>query len=277
MAIDDLTITVINDDIIREIKADLMKIFKMKDLGELHWLLNLKIKWDRTSKSISFSQEAYIDKILNRCNLQDSKMHITPIDPNICLSKDQCFSTGEEKITMSKIPYREAIMWAAMATQPDIAFAVSLLSQFLKNPGEIHWKVVKRVMRYLSGMKNYKLTLGKNCDSLLGYADVDWASRDHRHSISAYIFQIDGGSISWSCQKQNIVTLSSTEAEFIALTHATKEALWLEHFIKKLYNHLNLLYDSILTISLPSQSHMTINNMLGPSISTYDFIFYVTL
>ena len=86
-------------------------------------------------------------------------------------------------------------------------------------------------MRYLSGMKNYKLTLGKNHDGLLGYADADWASQDHRHSILAYIFQIDGGSISWRCQKQNIATLSSTEAEFIALTHATKEALWLEHFI----------------------------------------------
>ena len=80
-------------------------------------------------------------------------------------------------------------------------------------------------MRYLNGMKNYKLTLGRNHDGLLGYADVDWASQDHRHSISAYIFQIDGRSISWSCQKQNIVALSSTEAEFIALTHTAKEAL----------------------------------------------------
>ena len=96
-----------------------MKIFKMKDLGELHWLLNLKIKQDRTSKLISFSQEAYIDKILSQFNLQDLKMDITPIDPNIRLSKDQCSSTDEEKVFMSKIPYREAIgslMWAAVAT-----------------------------------------------------------------------------------------------------------------------------------------------------------------
>ena len=119
---------------------------------------------NRVSKSISFSQEVYISKILNQFNLQDSKTHITPIDPNIPYSKDQCSSTDEEKATMLKIPYREAIgslMWPAVATQPDIAFPVSLLSQFLKNPGEIHWKAVKRVMRYLSGMKNYKLTLGK--------------------------------------------------------------------------------------------------------------------
>ena len=112
-------ITVINEDIVCEIKADLMKILEMKDLGELHWLLNLKIKQDRTSKSISFSQEAYIDKVLSQFNLQDLKMHIIPIDPNIHLSKDQYPSTDEEKVAMSKIPYREAIgslMWAEVAT-----------------------------------------------------------------------------------------------------------------------------------------------------------------
>ena len=119
VAIENLTIIVINNDIIHEIKADLMKTFKMKDLGELHWLLKLKIELDRTSKSISFSQEAYIDKILTWFNLQDLKTHITPIDPNICLSKDQCSSIDNEKVAMSKIPYREAIgslMWAAVAT-----------------------------------------------------------------------------------------------------------------------------------------------------------------
>ena len=138
IAVDNLMITAINDDIIREIKVDLIKIFKMKNLGKLHWLLNLKIKCNRTNKSISFSQEAYINKVLNWFNLQDSKTHITPLDPNTCLTKDQCSSTDEEKAQMSKIPYREAIgllMWAAVATRPDIAFAVSLLSQFLENPG----------------------------------------------------------------------------------------------------------------------------------------------
>ena len=84
-------ITAFNDDIVCEIKADLMKIFKMKDLGEL-W------SW---------------------FNLQDSKMHIKHIDPNIHLSKDQCSSTDEEKVSMSKIPYRQAIgslMWATVVT-----------------------------------------------------------------------------------------------------------------------------------------------------------------
>ena len=72
VAINNLTMTVTNDDIIHKIKADLMEIFKMKDLGELHWLLNLKIERDRTSRSISFSQEAYIDKMMSRFHLEDS-------------------------------------------------------------------------------------------------------------------------------------------------------------------------------------------------------------
>ena len=110
-------------------------------------------------------------------------------------------------------------------------------------------------------MKNYKLSLGNNQDSLIGYADADWALQDHRHSISAYIFQIDGGSISWSCQKQKIVALSSTEAEFIALTNTTKEALWLQHFITEVLQPLKSpiqLYSenqSVITIVYYNQQH----------------------
>ena len=236
----------------------------MKDLRELHWLLNLKIERDRRSRSISFSQEAYIDKILDRSNIQDTKMHITPLDPNMKLSKDQCPESHEDKVAMSKIPHREAIgslMWEAVATWPDIAFIVSLLSQFLKNPGEIHWNAVKRVLKYLKETKYYKLTLGRNHEGLVGYVDANWASQDHRHSISAYIFKISRGSISWSCQKQSIVALSTTEAEFIVLTHATKEALWMLHFITEIFQLLRLwikLYldnQSAITIAYGNQQH----------------------
>ena len=79
----------------------------------------IKIEQNRTSESISVSQEAYIDKMMSQFHLEDSKTHTTPIDPNIQLTKDQCSSTDDEKVTMSKIPYREAIgslMWAAVAT-----------------------------------------------------------------------------------------------------------------------------------------------------------------
>ena len=110
-------------------------------------------------------------------------------------------------------------------------------------------------------MKDKKLVLGGNREGLFSYADADWASQDHRHSISAYVFQIDLGSISWSCQKQTIVTLSSTEAEFIALTHATKEAIWLKQSITEVFQPIKLpikLYSdnqSAITIAYGNQQH----------------------
>ena len=145
---------------------------------------------------------------------------------------------GERENEESSLQASNRLTWTAVATRPDIAFAVSLLSQFLENPGQIHWNAVKRVFQYLKGTKDSKLTLGNNHEGLIGYTDADWESQDHRHSISGYIYQIDGGSISWSCQKQTIVALSSTEAEFITLTHATKEALWLQHFIMEIFQPL---------------------------------------
>jgi hypothetical protein len=78
-------------------------------------------------------------------------------------------------------------------------------------------------------MKKHELIIGKNKGSLIGYSDADWALQEHRHSISAYAFLIDGGAISWSCQKQHIIALLITEAEFISLTQAAKDALWLSN------------------------------------------------
>src|SRR3979490_3099318 len=116
-AMDDLTIMAEDEYTIYGIKRDLEHIFKMKDLGELHWLLNLKIECDRMAGTISFSQEAYIDKILANFNLTNAKTHTTPLDPNTKLNKDQCPTTDEEKRTMEKVPYRQAIgslMWAVL-------------------------------------------------------------------------------------------------------------------------------------------------------------------
>jgi hypothetical protein len=144
-----------------------------------------------------------------------------PIDPNMKLTKDR----------MRNIPYHQAmgsLMWAAIVMRPNIAFAVSLLSQSMESPGIAHWEVIKRVFKYLKGMKNNELVIGKIRNSLIGYSDANWPSQDHRHSISAYAFLIDGGAISWSCQKQHLITLSTAEAEFILLTQAMKEALSLE-------------------------------------------------
>ena len=89
---------------------------------------------------------------------------------------------------------------------------------------------------------------------MVDYTDTDWASQDHKHSISGYIYQIDGGSISWSCQKQSIVALSPTKAEFIALTHTFKEALWLQHIIAEVFQ----LLEPLVQVNFDNQSAIAI-------------------
>src|SRR5712664_3645063 len=124
-------------------------------------------------------------------------------------------------------------------TRPDISFAVSCLSQFLENPGEAHWQAVKRVFRYLAGTRNQALTYGTEQHGLQGYTDADGASQEHRHAISGYTFIIDGGAVSWCSRKQELVTLSTAEAEYVAATHAAKECIWLRRLMGELFPSLH--------------------------------------
>ncbi|KZO91857.1 hypothetical protein CALVIDRAFT_467694, partial [Calocera viscosa TUFC12733] len=124
---------------------------------------------------------------------------------------------------------------------PDISYAISALGQFNANPGREHWLAVKRVLRYLAGTKEMGLVLAHGGEhGLVGWSDADWAG-DHedRKSTSGYIFMLDGMPISWSARKQKTVALSTTEAEYIALTYWWDEALWLRTLLSDLGIQLN--------------------------------------
>ena len=112
---------------------------------------------------------------------------------------------------------------------------MGVLSQFIQDPGPAHWEGVKRLINYLGSTKDLWLTFGGTKETLLeGYCDADWAGQPHRHSISGFSFHFSVGAISWSSKKQNIVTLSSTKAEYVAETHAAKEGIWLKSFISEI-------------------------------------------
>jgi len=114
------------------------------------------------------------------------------------------------------------------------------LSRFLDNPGDTYREAVKRIFRYLAGTRSLQLTYGGERHNLLGYTDADGATQEHRCAISGYAFIIDGGAISWASRKQELITLSTVEAEYIAATHAAKEAIWLCKLIGKLFPSLLL-------------------------------------
>jgi hypothetical protein len=131
-------------------------------------------------------------------------------------------------------------MYVAIATHPDISFAVSCLSQFLENLGEVHWQAVKWVFHYLVGMWDQALTYGTKQHNLHGYTDTDGASQEHRHAISGYTFIIDSGAVSWSSRKQELVMLSTAEAKYVAAMHTAKECIWLRRLIGKLFPSLHM-------------------------------------
>ena len=139
---------------------------------------------------------------------------------------------------MNGVPYSKAIgsiLWPAVVSRPDVAYAIGILLQFIQNPRPLHWEGVKCVITYLYSTKQYCLTFGGVTKKLIeGYSDTDWASQKDQHSISGYVFYLGCGAITWSSKKQHIIALSSTESEYIAQTHTAKEVIWIRSFIDEI-------------------------------------------
>ncbi|XP_033229502.1 secreted RxLR effector protein 161-like [Belonocnema kinseyi] len=172
--------------------------------------------------------------------MQDANLTSVPAEPGVCLSK----SESEYDV---KIPHREAIgslLFAARISRPDIEFAVNCASQFLNCYNQTHWLAVKKIMLYLNGTLNYGIIYGNSGSTLdiKGYTDADFAGcKDTRRSRSCFVFLLNGGPISWTSRRQNVVAVSTVESEYIALFHGVKEAVWL----RRMPNELNVNCDLI--------------------------------
>jgi hypothetical protein len=125
-------------------------------------------------------------------------------------------------------------MYLNVMSRPDLAEALAVLARFLEQPHTTHMDAALHVVRYIKATKDYRLTLGGKDFVLTGYSDANWGTELHRHSISGYVFSTGVGAISWSSKKQPIITLSSTESEYVALTHAAKEAKWLRSLTREI-------------------------------------------
>ncbi|XP_054717308.1 uncharacterized protein LOC129226705 [Uloborus diversus] len=209
--------------------------------------------------------------MFKRFGMEDCKEASTPIAPNQIITKEMWPQTDEERKSMEKVPYREAIgslLYASQGTRPDICHAVGVLSRFSNDPGQAHWSCVKRIFRYLKGTINKKLHFFESSPSpeLEGFSDSDWAGdKDDRRSTSGYIFSHAGGPISWCSKKQQTVALSTAEAEYMALSSATQELLWLvqlqQELLKKQCRPVPLYCDNRGSINLSS------NRVLSPRVS----------
>ena len=158
---------------------------------------------------------------------------------------------------MHHIPYRKAVgllLYLTVITHTYIAFPIGILLQFVDNPGRVHWERAKHVFWYLAGTKDWALDYGMKVKGLEGFTDADSVTQEHRHAITGYAFLSDRGAVSWSSKKQEIITLSTTESEYVATTHTAKEVVWLHQFIGEVFqpltNQIPLHSDSQATIAL---------------------------
>ena len=139
---------------------------------------------------------------------------------------------------MHNIPYHEAVgslMYVSLGTRPDITFAVQTVSCFSSKPGVAHWETVNWIFHYLKGTRDLWLTYGNLVKELEGYADVDGSMAEDHKAISGYAFLVNGGAVSWSAKRQEIISLLTMESKYVVAIHAAKEALWLHSLILSLF------------------------------------------
>ena len=208
----------------------LCKNFEMTDQGEIHFVLGMTINRDRETQTLYINQHKYLESMLERFGMTNCKLIATPLEATYHQRTD-------EEEAFDKNLYQQAVgclTYISTAIRPDISAAVGVLSSYMSNPSKEHWNGVKRLLRYIKGTINYGLKfkanesdgLNENGDELYGYSDANWAGDvDSRRSTSGYVFKVANCTVSWSSKKQASVTKSTTEAEYVALSQATQEAI----------------------------------------------------
>ena len=254
--VDDLIISSNDKEILVAEKRKLSNRFEMEDQGQVHYCLGMSIKRNRRQGTLTIDQKAYLEGVLRRFGMADSKPVSTPMEAGKSFEKlkddDDPVNLREYQAVIGCLTY------ASIGTRPDLSSSVGVLSRFMTKPGNEHWTGVKRVLRYINGTLNYSLKFQSTKTSVVnlnGFADADWAGDvDTRKSTSGYVFQIGSSTVSWSSKRQTMVALSTTEAEYVALSYATQETIWL----RKLLESIGLKQPIATTINEDNQSTISL-------------------
>ncbi|RMZ74983.1 hypothetical protein DV736_g6713, partial [Chaetothyriales sp. CBS 134916] len=208
-----------------EFRQQLSSKFRITDLGDLKWFLGIRIVRERAKRRIWLCQDSYIDNIATRFKLDQlegspsTPMAVEPLLPNQEQADQASIHLYQRKVG--------SIMYAAVITRPDIARTAALLSTFLTNPSQDHQAAANRCIQYLFGTRRRGILYdGELPATLAVYTDASFAdSIPDRKSSQGYLMKLCGGPIAWKSGKQDTITTSSTEAELLALTAASKEAI----------------------------------------------------
>jgi hypothetical protein len=239
MYVDDLLLFGPNLDDLQDIQDQLKQRFKMTDLGQLSHYLGMEITI--TPGKLVLTQSTYLKKVLNQFGMEDCRPVSTPMEPEVANLLMPATDEADQATVKWYQQLIGSLMWPAVHTRPDLAYSVGVLSRYAHNPSPTHCALVKRVLRYIAGTINVGLTFKRSEDQqsensdLTGYSDSDFAGlKDKRHSTGGYVFMLADGAISHSSKQQPTIALSSCEAEYMALSEAAKEAIWIRQFLHEL-------------------------------------------
>ena len=230
---DDIIYTGEDEGMMADLKNSMMKTFDMTDLGKMRFFLGIEVL--QKPNGIFICQKKYATDVLKRFGMSDNKPVTSPIVPGFKISRD---TNGAE---VDDTYYKQIVgsLMYLTTTRPDIMFSVSLISRYMSKPTELHLQAAKRILRYLNGTTNHGIFYKKGGEKeLLVFTDSDYAGdEEDSKSTSGYVFLLSSGVVSWMSKKQPIVTLSTTEAEFVAPAACACQAIRIIRVLKSL-NHV---------------------------------------
>lgn len=233
--VDDILVTSSDTKYISYLKTEMAACFKTKDLGLVSQYLGVKII--HGDGYISMDQSVYLTEVLNKFNMLDCKSVSVPLEHNFDLNLlSRCKSENCELENRCRKAIG-CIMYAMIGTRFDLCIAINILSRYQTFASEYLWKCLKHVMRYIKGTLDLKLIFRRanSCNVLQAYVDADWAGdTTSRKSTSGYCVMLFDNLVLWCSKKQSCVALSSTEAEYIALSQCVADCCWLTNIISEM-------------------------------------------
>lgn len=235
--VDDLFIVSTSKGRLEETKNKIKRKWEATDQGEPRLLLGIQLERDIVNNSIKIYQKQYILKILRRFDMENCTPVSTPLPPSAVYTP-----SPDEESFEDTTKYRAAIgslMFAAIATRPDISYATNLMAQFNASPSQKHWNGVKHIFRYLKGTIDKGLLYAKSRHfekdfTLSAYSDADNGKGYDRKSISGSVIVISGGAVKWTAEKQKLITVSTAESEYVAANLTGRNSLFLRDVMEEL-------------------------------------------
>jgi hypothetical protein len=228
--VDDIVLTASSFALLQRIITNLSSVFAMKDLGPLHYFLGIQVH--RTAAGFFLHQQQYAEDILERAGMLNCKPASTPVDTKAKLS-------GTDGLPLSDKTFYRSIAGALQyltLTRPELAYAVQQACLHMHDPHDVHWNLIKRVLRYVRGTTSHGVLLqASSSTALTAYTDADWAGcPDTRRSTSGFCIFLGDALISWSSKRQAVVSRSSAEAEYRGVANAAAECCWLRNLLHEL-------------------------------------------